>query len=209
MSESDKRQHWEAIYSGRSPLEVSWYQKEPSLSLRLIDSCSLEKDAAIIDVGGGASLLVDRLLDQGYTRLAVLDISPTALSFARNRLGPKAQSIEWFEADITAFQPPHPFSLWHDRAVFHFLTEASDRRRYTEVLQISLKPGGHLILAAFAIGGPTTCSGLDIVQYNADKLRAELGDDFKLVDEDAETHTTPAGAKQSFSYFHLQKSSNA
>jgi SAM-dependent methyltransferase len=208
MSESDKRQHWEAIYSGRSPLEVSWYQKEPALSLRLIDSCRLAKDAAIIDVGGGASILVDRLLDQGYTRLAVLDISATALTFARNRLGPKASSIEWFEADITAFQPPHPFSLWHDRAVFHFLTDASERRRYTNVLQTSLMPGGHLILAAFAIGGPTTCSGLDIVQYNADKLLAELGDDFKLVDEDSETHATPTGAKQLFSYFHLQKIAN-
>jgi len=208
MSESDKRQHWEAIYSGKSPLEVSWYQKEPALSLRLIDSCGLEKDAAIIDVGGGASILVDRLLDQGYTRLAVLDISATALTFARNRLGPKAPSIEWFEADITAFQAPHPFSLWHDRAVFHFLTDAAERRRYANVLRTSLEPGGHLILAAFAIGGPTTCSGLDIVQYDADKLVAELGDDFKLVDEDAETHTTPTGAKQLFSYFHLQKNAS-
>jgi len=163
MNESDKRQHWEAIYSGRSPLEVDWYQKEPTLSLRLIDSCSLANDAAIIDVGGEASILVDRLLERGYTRLAVLDISATAPTFARDRLGLKGSSIEWFEADITGFQPAHRFSLWHDRAVFHFLTDASERRRYTNVLQTSLESDGHLLPAAFAIGGPTTCSGLDIL----------------------------------------------
>lgn len=198
---TDRKNHWENIYSEKSPLEVSWYQKEPTLSLNLIQNCQLEKSRAIIDVGGGASLLVDKLLEQGYSKLAVLDISANALELAKQRLGAKADTVEWYASDITEFVAPHSFALWHDRAVFHFLTEAMDRQKYIAALKAALPSGGYVILAAFAIGGPTMCSGLNIVQYDAAKICHELGDDFELIEEGGETHLTPAGKEQLFGCF--------
>lgn len=198
---SDRKDHWENIYSEKSPLKVSWYQKEPALSLQLIQHCQLEKSQAIIDVGGGASLLVDHLLQQAYANLAVLDISAKALDVAKQRLGAKADIIEWYASDITEFVAPHPFALWHDRAVFHFLTEAADRQKYITSLKAALPTGGFLILAAFGIGGPTMCSGLNIVQYDAVKITQELGNDFGLIEEGSETHLTPSGAEQLFGCF--------
>ena len=196
-----RKSHWEHLYESKSPDAVSWYQAEPTLSLELIARTGVSAQESIIDVGGGASRLVDRLYAQGFRKLAVLDISANALLHARQRLGEAARHIEWFEADITEFSPPHPFDLWHDRAVFHFLTAAGDRARYVEVLRQSLRPGGHLIIAAFAIGGPTKCSGLDIVQYDSDKLAAQMGKDFCFCGERTEVHVTPAGKEQQFGYF--------
>lgn len=203
---SDRKAHWENIYKDKSALEVSWYQSEPLLSLRLIHNAQLASDAAIIDVGGGASVLIDHLCDEGCSNVAVLDISANALACAKERLGDKAKNVEWFDEDVTSFNPPHPFSLWHDRAVFHFLTDSSDRHSYVEVLNRALISGGHLIIAAFAIGGPEKCSGLDIVQYDAEKLKAELGDGFELLEELTELHLTPSNAEQQFSYFHFVRS---
>ena len=197
----NRKTHWESIYLDKSPLEVSWFQKEPRLSLQLITNTGLSTEAAIIDIGGGASVLIDHLFERGFRHLAVLDISGAALSHAKQRLGSSSEEIEWFETDVTAFDSPHPFDIWHDRAVFHFLTEAADRRRYVDTLKQTLKPGGHLIIAAFAIGGPTRCSGLDIVQYDADKLAQELGDDFTLVEQLSEIHVTPSNQEQLFAYF--------
>lgn len=197
----DMKQHWEQIYQDKSPLEVSWYQKDPTMSLNLIRHSGTRRDDYIIDVGGGASLLVDRLRDAGYSRLAVLDISARALELAQLRLGKTANRIEWHVADITRFQPGHRYALWHDRAVFHFLTSARDRRNYVDTLKRSLLPAGQIILAAFAIGGPEKCSGLEIVQYDYDKLSRELGDGFRLLEEASETHQTPSGKLQQFSYF--------
>ena len=197
----NRKTHWESIYADKSPLAVSWFQKEPRLSLQLITNTGLSTEAAIIDIGGGASVLIDHLFERGFRHLAVLDISGTALSHAKQRLGPTAEQIEWLETDVTTFVAPHPFDLWHDRAVFHFLTEAADRKRYVDTLKQTLKPGGHLILAAFAIGGPTRCSGLDIVQYDADKLGRELGEDFTLVEQLSEIHVTPSNQEQLFAYF--------
>lgn len=202
---TDRKQHWEQVYANKSPLEVSWYQAEPRQSLELIQRSGLGKDAPLIDVGGGASLLIDRLQADGYRRLAVLDISGAALTVARQRLGAHAADIEWYEADVTRFSAPHPFSLWHDRAVFHFLTTADDRQHYVDVLRRTLVAGGHVIIAAFAPGGPVRCSGLDIVQYDAAKLTAELGPDFRLEEQRAETHLTPAGKEQQFGFFRLRK----
>lgn len=202
----NRKAHWNQVYSNKSPLEVSWYQKEPALSLHLIETTGISTDAAIIDIGGGASILVDRLNERGYKHLAVLDISGNALAYAKKRLAATEQ-IEWFESDITAFQSPHQFDLWHDRAVFHFLTTAADREHYVETLQHTLKPGGHLIMAAFAIGGPSKCSGLDIVQYDAEKLLTELGSNFMLLEECSESHITPAGKEQIFAYFRFIKKS--
>ncbi len=229
----DRKTHWENVYAKSSHLRVSWYQEEPALSLQLIRRTQISLDAPIIDVGGGASLLVDRLCDAGYSNLAVLDVSAQALAHAKDRLGNKvrtgtvregslgckvrtgtvregslgckADKVEWFEADVTQFNPPHRFSLWHDRAVFHFLTDQADRDQYVGVLNQALKPGGHLIIMAFAIGGPEKCSGLDIVQYDADKLSAELGPGFELVETGHEIHHTPAGKQQKFAYFRFVK----
>ena len=201
----DRKAHWQSVYRDKSPLDVSWYQKEPALSLQLIRRTQVASNEAIIDVGGGASVLVDHLCKEGFTNLAVLDISANALASGKKRLGDLAKSIEWLEADITQFEPPHQFSLWHDRAVFHFLTGQSDRKHYVKVLKHALKPGGHLIIAAFAIGGPEKCSGLEIVQYNSEKLIAELGEDFGLIEERNETHNTPANKEQKFTYFRFIK----
>lgn len=202
---SDRKTHWEQVYTDKSPLQVSWYQREPAVSLQLARDTGLPLDAPIIDVGGGASVLVDNLLAAGFSRLAVLDISARALTHARERLGPKAQQVEWIEADVTAFVPSHRFALWHDRAVFHFLTDAADRRRYVETLLRALEPGGHVVIATFAIGGPTKCSGLDIVQYDAARLGEELGAEFALRGEVHEAHVTPGGKEQKFTYFRWQR----
>ncbi|MDH5386816.1 MAG: class I SAM-dependent methyltransferase [Gammaproteobacteria bacterium] len=204
---SDRKEHWENVYKDKSPLEVSWYVNEPVLSLQLIANTQVSLNAPIIDVGGGASLLVDHLCDKGYDNLGVLDISANALACAKDRLGDRADKIEWYDNDVTCFNSPHQFSVWHDRAVFHFLKEESDRRAYVDVLKRALEPNGHVIIAAFAIGGPTQCSGLDIVQYNAEKLQAELGDDFELLEERSELHITPANKEQKFAYFRFIRKS--
>jgi len=200
---SERKAHWENIYLNKSPNEVSWYQQEPSWSLQLIRTIQLDRNAAIIDVGGGASTLVDKLCDDGYTNIGVLDVSAHALAHARERLADKACRVEWYEEDITEFEPPHQYALWHDRAVFHFLTRKSDRKKYVNILKRALLPGGHLILMAFAIDGPKKCSGLDIVQYDEDKLMAELAGGFELLETGHEVHITPAGKEQKFAYFHF------
>ena len=203
---SERKEHWEKVYRNKSPLEVSWYQQEPTLSLSLITGVSLPLDAPIIDIGGGASTLVDKLSDKGYTNISVLDVSGNALAHAKKRLAPKANRVHWYEEDVTFFKPPHRFLLWHDRAVFHFLTSSVDRKNYIDVLEQSLETGGHVIIMTFAIGGPDKCSGLDIVQYDADKLTAELGTGFELLETGDEVHNTPAGSQQKFVYFRLVKS---
>ncbi|OBS09267.1 class I SAM-dependent methyltransferase [Acidihalobacter prosperus] len=205
----DRKAHWERIYREKSPLEVSWYQADPTLSLSLIEAAGCPRSAEIIDVGGGASRLVDRLLDAGYRHPAVLDLAGAALEHARQRLGDRAEAVEWFEADATTFAPPHRFDVWHDRAVFHFLTEADDRRRYRQTLLRTLRPGGHLILAAFAVGGPDRCSGLEIVQYDAPQILEQFGDAFDLIETREESHRTPGGMIQRFGYFRLIRRSAA
>ena len=201
----DRKAHWQSIYEDKLPLDVSWYQKKPELSLELIHRTGADKDEPIIDVGGGASLLVDFLCKQGFTNLSVLDISEKALACARERLADLASTVQWLEADITEFSPPYQYSIWHDRAVFHFLTDQSDRTKYVKVLHQALRPGGHLIIAAFAFGGPIRCSGLDIEQYDSSKLMSELGEGFELIEEREEIHVTPANKQQKFIYFRLLK----
>lgn len=199
----DRKAHWEEVYRNKSPQVVSWYQAEPMPSLELIRSLAPSTAARVIDVGGGASMLVDRLLDAGYRNLSVLDLSGTAIMHARDRLGVRAGRVEWFEADITDFESPHTFELWHDRAVFHFLTDEDDRRRYRDNLLRTLAPGGHLVLGTFALSGPNCCSGLEVVQYDAPRILTLFGDMFELVDAIEQTHYTPAGKAQQFAYFSL------
>jgi len=201
----DTKQHWERIYAERSPTEVSWFQGRPETSLALIEGCGLDRDAPIIDVGGGASRLVDELLAADYRHVAVLDIAARSLDHARQRLGARAAQVAWYAADVTQFEPPEPVALWHDRAVFHFLREAEARQRYVARVRRTVRPGGHVIIAAFAIGGPTHCSGLEIVQYDAERLMVEMGEGFALEETVAEDHLTPGGATQAFNYFHLRR----
>ena len=202
---SDKQQHWDKIYSDKTPLEVSWFQAEPTLSLQLIHDSIEDPGAAIIDVGGGASRLVDHLLERGYNNLAVLDISATAIAQAQQRLAERADQVEWFVEDITRFRAPRKFHLWHDRAVFHFLTDEQDCQAYVDTLRQAMESGGDVVIATFDIGGPQQCSGLDVVQYDADKITGVLGKDFELVEIRHELHQTPGEKTQPFNYFHFKK----
>ena len=199
----DRKEHWEHVYQNKSPLEVSWYQGNPALSLRLIGNAGLDTDSAVIDVGGGASMLVDKLSEAGFTDISVLDVSANALAHAKQRLLGKAGEVSWFEQDVTGFKPSRQYDLWHDRAVFHFLISKKDRELYVASLKKGLKSGGHLIIMAFASDGPVKCSGLEVVQYDASKLMMELGPDFVLVEKGYEIHKTPAGHQQKFAYFRL------
>lgn len=201
----DRREHWNRVYRTRTPDGVSWYQRRPDVSLELIAASGIAKDAGIIDIGGGASVLVDHLLNLGYSNLAVLDVSGAALDASRSRLGARAGGIEWFEADVTAFEPPHRYALWHDRAAFHFLTSAADRASYTATLRKTLKPGGTVIIATFAPEGPPKCSGLDVVRYGEQAMAAELGAEFALQEVRREVHITPGRAEQRFNYFRFER----
>ena len=199
----NRKKHWGDVYQEKSPSELSWYQKEPKLSLELIRCTNVASNDAIIDVGGGASVLVDYLSKESFTNLTVLDISENAIAMAKKRLGDTAKSIEWIVSDITQFDTSQKFSLWHDRALFHFLTDPSDRKIYVKALIKAIRTEGHLIIATFAIGGPEKCSGLEIVQYDSEKMIAELGDNFSLVEERKEIHITPANKEQEFIFFHF------
>ncbi len=197
----DRRKHWNRVYQTRAPQSVSWFQRRPEVSLALIAASGVGKEAGIIDVGGGASVLVDHLLDLGYSNLAVLDISSAALDASRSRLGGRAAAVAWFEDDVTTFKPPRRFALWHDRAVFHFLTEAGDRVRYVATLRKALKPTGTVIIATFAPDGPPKCSGLDVARYDEHSIATELGAGFVLRETHRETHISPQNAEQRFNYF--------
>ena len=197
----DAKNHWEELYHSTSPGKVSWYQENPATSLDFIEKTGLPKEAPILDVGSGASTLVDQLLLRGYRNLALLDVSVRALMLTRQRLGGKATDVAWHHGDVTRYSLPEQYSLWHDRAAFHFLVDPSDRRAYVTSLRQGLRPQGHLILATFAVGGPTRCSGLDVTQYDTQKITTELGQDFRLIETLEELHQTPAGVEQLFSYF--------
>ncbi|HEY8224992.1 MAG TPA: class I SAM-dependent methyltransferase [Pyrinomonadaceae bacterium] len=200
------KKHWENIYHTKDVTEVSWFQEHPELSLQFIEHTGIDKTAHIIDVGGGASTLVDDLIDNGYQNVTVLDISGTALEVAQQRLGSKASAVTWLEADVTKVKLPANFyNVWHDRAVFHFLTQAEDRAHYVESVQHSVKTGGHVIVATFGLEGPTRCSGLEVVRYSADSLHDEFGDEFDLVDTTTEAHHTPFGTEQKFVYCYCRK----
>lgn len=200
------KEHWERIYSTKPTNSVSWYQAHAESSLRLIRATGVANDGAIIDVGGGASTLVDDLLEAGFSRLTVLDLSGTALAAARERLGSRGSLVRWIEADVTKVDlPPDEYDVWHDRAVFHFLTSADDRAAYVRAVSRSVKRGGHVIVATFAEDGPPQCSGLPVMRYGADTLHSEFGDTFALVSHEKEEHVTPFGKVQKFVYCYCRK----
>lgn len=203
--EPSRKVHWDGIYNARPLDEVSWHQAHPERSLALIAATGLGHEARILDVGGGASRLVDCLLDAGYQQLTVLDVSAIALDHARTRLGPRAHLVEWLEADATAFDLGHAVDIWHDRAVFHFLTEPADRAAYLARLDRHLSPQGQIIIATFALDGPERCSNLPVVRYSAETLAQTMGAGFQLVDSQTEQHLTPRGASQSFLYHRFRR----
>lgn len=197
----ESKKHWEQIYSTKAPTQLSWYQLHPRLSLQYIQNTGVGKTGHIIDVGGGASTLVDHLLDDGFQQITVLDISAEALEIAQQRLGQRAGSVNWLEANITQTTlPGHKYDVWHDRAVFHFLTEREDRNRYIHAVREAVKPGGHVIVATFASDGPERCSGLEVTRYDSQSLHNEFGADFELLDSTHEDHHTPFGTEQKFIY---------
>lgn len=201
----DIKAHWEHVCSGKKLTEVSWYQQHPQYSLELIKATGLDVSAHIIDTGGGASTLVDHLLDEGYQDLTVLDIAHGAIEQARTRLGARADKVTWLEQDITTFSPERAYDLWHDRAVFHFLTDQLERSSYVRILSRALKPGAHAIIASFGLDGPEKCSGLDVVRYSPEAISAVLGDNFELVETSTELHITPNAAVQDFVYCRFKR----
>ena len=204
--ETKSKTHWEKIYASRKADEFSWYRTHLEHSLALIQSTGAGEDAQIVDVGGGASTLVDDLLAAGFRHVSVLDISAAAIQDARTRLGKRADDVTWLEADITRVSlPRNHYDVWHDRAVFHFLTGAEDRRRYVETVNDAVKPGGHVIVATFGPHGPLRCSGLDIVRYTPAGLHHEFGAGYRMVQSITEDHVTPAGKHQEFIYCYCRK----
>jgi SAM-dependent methyltransferase len=196
------KDHWERIYTTSASETRSWYQRVPTMSLEMIARTNVSVDAAILDVGGGDSTLVDHLLGAGYTNVAVLDISRIGLDRARQRLGPGATRVRWIRSDVLTIErlAPSSVSVWHDRAVFHFLTAVRDRAVYMEQLRAVLRPEGHVIIATFADDGPSQCSGLPVARYSSHALQAELGTDFQLAETRRDAHVTPSGAEQPFTY---------
>lgn len=200
MSDTARQAHWENVYTTRGEKEVSWFQENPAPSLDLISLTGLSDEAAIIDIGGGASRLVDDLVTRKFRRLAVLDLSAAALTAARKRLGDRGADVQWVVADVTKWEPTQTYDLWHDRAAFHFLTQHADQSAYVDRLKKALKPGGYFIIGTFAPDGPERCSGLPIVRHDASTLATILGKDFVLIATRRHDHATPWGAIQRFQF---------
>ena len=204
----ETQQHWQRVYLERDAKTVSWFEDSPVASLEMLERANLKSASSVIDVGGGASALVDALLDRGCDNLTVLDISPAALELARARLGAAAERVTWLAADITrANLPQSAYDMWHDRAVFHFLTDISSRNAYVTALKTSLRPNGHALIAGFAPDGPLKCSGLDTARYDAAALLEVLGaDEFELLEQRRIQHITPSGGTQAFTYVLFKRS---
>jgi SAM-dependent methyltransferase len=193
--------HWEQIYGTKAPEAVSWYRPHLEISLKLIERAAPDFSASIIDVGGGESTLVDDLLARGYKNVTVLDVSQTAIDVSRKRLGEASERVKWLVADITKTElAPHAYDVWHDRAVFHFLTAMDERTAYVRQVAHAVKPGGHVIVSTFGPEGPTKCSGLDVMRYDAESLHDQFGTRFHLVESSQELHQTPFGTTQQFLY---------
>lgn len=202
----DRKQHWEAVYRSKQPTEVSWFQAEPTRSAQLIADAVPDRNAPMIDVGGGTSVLAAALLAAGCTDLTVLDLSGAAIAASRAAIGPDTDAVRWLEADILeVLLPANGFAFWHDRAVFHFLTEHEDQRRYVAQASRAVRDGGHVLIATFAEDGPTRCSGLEVARYSPTALAAEYSEGFSLVSAHREEHVTPSGSRQAFTYCLLRR----
>lgn len=205
-SMTDQNVHWDRVYSEKRAEDVSWRQDEPTLSLKLIRRTGIGQDAQLVDIGGGASTLVDHLLAGGFRNLTVLDIAAPGLDQAKARLRSQAADVDWVVSNVRAWRPAHRYRLWHDRAVLHFLTEPADQEAYVETLRSAVDGDGWAIIAGFAPGGPAKCSGLEIVQHDGASLARLLGDEFQLLETHGEIHLTPWGAEQAFRYHLFHRS---
>lgn len=200
VNDASRKAHWENVYSTKRENEVSWFQEDPAPSLELIDVSKPALDSAIVDIGGGASRLVDALVAQRFRNVTVLDLSEAALAAARARLGRDADQVQWVAADVTKWHPSQTFDIWHDRAAFHFLTDPIDRAAYVAHLENAMKPGGSIIIGTFALDGPERCSGLPVNRYDARSLGETLGSGFELVSTRRHEHATPWDAVQHFQF---------
>jgi 2-polyprenyl-3-methyl-5-hydroxy-6-metoxy-1,4-benzoquinol methylase len=201
----DSKTHWETVYQTKAAHEVSWYRSHLDNSLALIAQAAADLNAVIIDIGGGEATLVDDLIERGYQHLSILDISQAAIDTTKQRLGSVADQINWLVDDITtANLPPQQYDVWHDRAVFHFLTLPAQRAAYVRQVLHAVKPGGQIIMATFGVDGPEKCSGLEIVRYSSASLQAEFGDQFQLLETSTELHKTPFQTTQQFIYCHFR-----
>ena len=200
MNQAARRDHWETVYSSKMFTDVSWFQPRPERSLQLVEQTAVSRHEAIIDVGGGASTLVDHLLEDGFTDITVLDVASRALEQSRERLGARAGEVEWVVSDVTTFVPVRSWRLWHDRAALDFLVDEQDRARYVGVLREALQPGVHIVLATFGPEGPLKCSGLEIRRYSIGMVEDLLGPGFELQSHELENHVTPSGSNQQFLY---------
>jgi ubiquinone/menaquinone biosynthesis C-methylase UbiE len=201
------KEHWQNVYQKETPEELSWYQDKPEMSLKLIAATGVGFDGNIIDIGGGTSKLAGLLVVQGYKKVTVLDIAARSIEQAKSWLGEQADKISWIEADATSYNFKEKYDIWHDRAVFHFLTDIQDRKRYVDAVQQSLKDGGHLIMATFGLKGPRKCSGLPVVRYSPETLHKEFEKSFDLVETFVEIHSTPSKFQQEFIYCRFTKRS--
>lgn len=200
MSSVDRQTHWQNVYTTKGEKEVSWFQERPEISLEFIAATRAGPNSAIVDIGGGASRLVDALLDEGYCKLTVLDLSEAALAASRKRLGLRAETVTWVAADVTTWRPSERYDVWHDRAAFHFLTDEQDRRAYVSRLEGALREGGEAIIGTFALNGPERCSGLPVARYDGSGLAAALGPKFRLLASREDKHRTPWGTFQVFQF---------
>jgi ubiquinone/menaquinone biosynthesis C-methylase UbiE len=200
MERISRQAHWENVYTTKGENEVSWFQENPALSLELIEQAGATPMSAIVDIGGGASRLVDRLIEKGFADVTVLDLSGAALEAAKRRLGAGASRAQWVVADATIWEPAKQYDIWHDRAAFHFLTEEQDRVAYVARLTRGLKAGGHAIIGTFALDGPEKCSGLPVARYDSASLGRTLGPMFQLVRTIRHEHATPWGSQQVFQF---------
>jgi SAM-dependent methyltransferase len=203
--ENAKKQHWETVFTTKAENEVSWFQKQPQTSIQLIQACKVAKAAKIIDIGGGDSYLIDSLLDLGYTNLFLLDISEAAIERAKKRLGDNAKNVTFIVSDSLYFQSDEKFEVWHDRASFHFFTEAKDIEQYKNNVFANTNQDAHLIIGTFSEDGPLKCSGLPITQYSVEKMEVVFGDDFELENCFTEDHETPFDTTQNFIFCHYIK----
>jgi SAM-dependent methyltransferase len=205
MTNNERHAHWENVYQTKGERDVSWFQESPEISLDLIRATGANADSSIIDIGGGASRLVDALVDEGFAAITVLDVSEKALATAKTRLGPRGAGVQWIVADVTAWEPTQTYDVWHDRAAFHFLTEPKDRAAYVERILRAVRPGGHVIIGTFAPDGPERCSGLPVVRHDAASLAKILGPACELTESRNHAHQTPMGATQRFQFSRFRR----
>ena len=203
MTTLERQSHWQNVYQTKGERDVSWFQEVAAISLDLIRATGAGPDSSIIDIGGGASRLVDDLVREGFRSLSVLDVSEKALATSRERLGPTAKNVKWIVADVTAWRPNKRYDVWHDRAAFHFLTRLADRTAYAECVRNSVRPGGHIIIGTFALDGPERCSGLPVLRHDAASIGEVLGPSFKLIESRRDEHQTPGGNIQRFQFSHI------